>query len=277
MRKQTLLLSAGLLLLLGLAAFLELRPAAPVAVSATDSQPRPPLLARMVAQGGDVLASIFAARFPVRGKVRASEADSNVLLSQDSRRVALSQAELGWLQKHAYPTDAALDALSSVDLAAPEGSLSSEAMTLRGLALLQRGAVPEAIVTLRKAAAQGAIYAYEEAAIAEYRQRVAQSGKADDADDVLRAHLEVAQILGDYKVDYLTATYLPDYRDRNPQRAEAMQRYTSEFMRQLGLGAQALGVTAPGPDPRPGGEQWRDLQRLSAAGESARVDVYVAE
>ncbi|HVJ38483.1 MAG TPA: hypothetical protein VM687_11875 [Stenotrophomonas sp.] len=221
--------------------------------------------------------AVYSTAYPVRGTLRDTATRSDTLLAADPRRIALSPAELGWLQKHHYPTDAELATLAAVDPTPADTSLDPGQATLLGLALLRRGDTGAGIVVLRRAAARGSIYAYEEAAIAEYRQRRMQSGPSDDGDDVLGAHLEVAQILGDHQAEYLTGTYLPGYRRRDPARALALQRYTSEFLLRLGAEAKSLGAAPPGPDPRPGLPQWQDLRRLAAAGESATVDVYAAQ
>jgi|GEM_PF-1291406 len=277
MRKMTFLLSTGLLGLLGVAAFVELRSKS----RASDAGPAPaaasPGLAVYVARAREAWTAVYSAAYPVSGKVRDTATRSDILLAADPRRTALSPAELGWLQKHHYPTDAELAALAAVDPAASDAALDPRQATLLGLALLRRGDTGAGVAVLRRAAARGSIYAYEEAAVAEYQQRLSQSGPSDDGDDTLRAHLEVAQILGDHQAEYLTDKHLPHYRRRDPARAVALQRYTSDFLLRLGAEAQSLGVPGPGPDPRPGLAQWQDLRRLASAGQSATVDVYAVE
>jgi hypothetical protein len=277
MRKMTFLLSAGLLGLLGIAAYVEF--GSGNRASAADPAPADasPGLAVYVERARQAWSSIHSTSYPISGRVRDTATRSDVLLATDPRRTALSPAELGWLQKHHYPTEAELAALAAVDPTASDASLDPRQATLLGLALLRRGDAGAGIAVLRRAAARGSIYAYEEAAVAEYQQRLAQLGPSEDGDDVLRAHLEVAQILGDHQAEYLAAKYLPHYRQRDPARATAMQRYTSDFLLRLGAEAQSLKVPPPGPDPRPGLPQWQDLRRLADAGQAATVDVYAVE
>ena len=277
MRKMTLALSAGLLGLIGVAAFVELRTEGKHEATRTTPDATGSGLGLYVEQARQAWQAAHASANPPRGRIHETTTDSQPLLATDSRRIAVSREELGWMQKHHYPSDEELATLATVDPTASDAAMDPHQATLLGLALLHRGDAAKGIAVLRRAAARGALYAYGEAAIAEYQQRLAQAGKSDDGEDVLRAHLEVAQILGDYKAEDLASQRLPDYRRRDPARAIAMQRYTSEFLLRLGSQAQALGVSPPGPDPRPGLAQWQDLRRLGEAGQSATVDVYSAQ
>ncbi|MBW7940387.1 MAG: hypothetical protein H3C63_16745 [Candidatus Omnitrophica bacterium] len=74
------------------------------------------------------------------------------------------------------------------------------------------------------------------------------------------ARLEVSRILGDHTVEYLIDTHLADYDSR--RNAYAVQRHVTEFLCQLGVEEQLLGVPPPGPDSRPNAELWRDLYEL---------------
>lgn len=207
------------------------------------------------------------------GVVRSMQIESRQLWLGDPRRIALSPAELEWMQRHHYPGEEDLRTLSALDVDRLNGTKDPWLGTLQGLALIERGETLPGMSVLRRAAARGAIYAYEEAAIAEHGLLQQRLGKTLEIDDILRARLEVARILGDHRVEYLLDKYLPDYP--MAARAENVQRHTTEFLDALGRDAQLQGFQAAGPDPRPNAEQWRDLEKLNAASKSVVMDVYV--
>ncbi len=187
--------------------------------------------------------------------------DVRVLFSRDPRLLALSEEEAAWLDKHYYPTQEDLDSLSGIDVDALSGTKDPKLAVLQGLALIEHGQLSAAASVLDKATALGSIYAYEEAAIAEYNlmnERL--GGSSLDGQNILMARLEVARILGDHTVQYLIDTHLPGYDVR--RNAYAVQQYVTEFMRQLGENARHLGVQSPGTDPRPNAELWSDLYEL---------------
>jgi len=197
---------------------------------------------------------------------------SESLFSSDSRLIALSADELQWMERHHYPSQQELEALDAIGLDVPMGRSDPKLETLRGLALLKNGREIGAITTLTEAGAQGAIYAYQQAALAEYALSERRFGKSAQVDTVLRARLEVAKILGDYRAEELIRTYLPEFDER--AYAYGVQLQTAEFMRQIGESTQLRGLDPIGPDPRPNEKAWADLRKLNAAGESVQVETY---
>jgi len=200
--------------------------------------------------------------------------DSQALSRLDPRLIALLPDELDWMARHHFLGESDLAALSSLDVDALDGTRDARLATMQGLALLQRGD-SSGMAVLFAAGAMGSLYGYEEAALAQHRELKERLGWFQDHDDMLMAHLEVARMLGDYKVDALVAKHLPGYP--TAARARIVQTHATEFLRQLGISAQMRGMAPPVIDPRPAEEQWRDLQRLNAAGASTSVDVYVAQ
>lgn len=221
---------------------------------------------------GKALTEAAGSKSLTPGPVNTSQVDSSQLLNADPRLVALSKAELAWLEKHYYPTQRELDGLDAMSIEELGRADDPKSRTLYGLALIKRGEVPAAIAALNNAASQGAVYAYEEGAIAEHAMLKERNGDPETVDAMLRAKLEVARMMGDHRVDYLLEKYLPNQSSTNPA---TVQTYTTEFMRQLGSNAQLLGVPAAGPDPRPNLDQWNDISKLGqSAGASTQVDVY---
>lgn len=206
--------------------------------------------------------------------VRVVRVGSHEIFRDDPRLFALSREELDWMRRHQFPGRKELEALATLDVDALDGTDDARLATLQGLALLQRGD-DSGMAVLFKAGALGSIYGYEEAAIAQWRMLQERLGKGPDLDDMLMGHLEVARALGDYKVDYLVEKYLPGYPIA--ERASTVQRHTTEFLRQLGANANLRGVRTPGIDPRPGLEQWRDLQVIEREEKSIQVDTYVED
>jgi len=204
--------------------------------------------------------------------IRADRMRLDAVLAADPRRIALSVEELAWMERHYYPRDADVAGLDDIDVDALSGTMDAKESTLQGLALMRRGREAVAISVLDRAAALGSIYAYEEAAVAEHRELRRQMGETQDGDDILRARLEVAKVLGDYRVDQLIESYLPGYPMR--VRAEIVQRHTTEFLGKLGQNAKLMGVPAPGPDPRPNLEQWRQLQNERDVDGSRTVEIF---
>lgn len=200
---------------------------------------------------------------------------SSTLFSGDTRLIALSPDELEWMQRHHYPTQKELEAPYSGNLGAPLGMPDPKLETLRGLALLKNGREIGGIAVLTEAGAQGAIYAYQQAALAEYAMNVRELGKSRETDTGLRARLEVAKMLGDYRTDELIRAYLPDYDDR--ANAHALQLQTTEYMKRIGESTQLRGLPPVGPDPRPNQYAWADLQKLNATGESVDVEIYTSD
>jgi len=197
------------------------------------------------------------------------------LLAADPRRIALSIEELRWLQRHAYPSDRELALVAMMDTRPLRGNKDPRQSTLQGLALLQQGDPAAGAALLLGAGAMGAIYAYEEGAIADHALMEQRLGKSVDLDDVLRARLEVAKVLGDHRAEWLMAKHLPSYP--MPERAEHVQRHATEFLRQLGQEGQLTGMSVPGMDPRPNRDQWIRLQELVDHGASRSVEVYRLE
>ena len=209
---------------------------------------------------------------PRAGDTSPVAVDSIALVDRDLRLVALSPAEVAWMRKHGYPTSEELDEIQTVSLTEMAGVTDAKAATLYGMALLQKGDVPGGIAVLETAAIRGSIFAYEQSAVADYELMKRRFGDSPELRNVLRAKLEVAANLGDHRVVTLLDKHLPGYDvDAN---AAFVRAQTSEYLRQLGTGAQALGVTAPGPDPRPNQKQWSDIDALMRAGESERIDIY---
>jgi len=209
---------------------------------------------------------------PHRRTITTSTVDARALMAADVRRVALSPEEVDWLRRHYYPDDQDLASLDSLDLQALRGTQDPRLATLQGLALIRRGDPEVGALVLLSAGAMGAIYAYEEGAIADHQVMVKRVGATLEIDDVLRARLEVAKMLGDHRADDLVRTYLPNYP--MAERAALVQRQASEFFRQLGNDAQLRGATAPGPDLRPNLKQWQALKALTESGGSTSVVVY---
>ncbi|MDH5835094.1 hypothetical protein [Luteimonas kalidii] len=196
------------------------------------------------------------------------------LLDDDPRLIALSIEELEWMGRHYYPTPEELASLDRLDLERLAGTSDPGLQTLQGLALIQRGDIAGALSVLQNAATRGSIYAYQEAAVAQHALLAERLGRSHEIDAALRAQLEVSRILGDHRAGHLMARHLPDFDPA--AHAALVQQYTTEFLRQLGSNAQALGTNAAGPDPRPNLAQWNDLIRLADAGESVSVEVYSA-
>lgn len=179
------------------------------------------------------------------------------------------------MQRHYFPGDAALESLAGLDTGPLRGTNDPMLATLHGLKFMQEEDWGVANAVLHRAATMGSIYAYEEAAIAEYRLGLERFGASIDNDDVLRARLEVARILGDYKVDYFVDKYLPNYELQ--QRAHNVQRHVTVFLAKLGEDALLRGLPIPGPDPRPNAKAWQKLREDAKRDPAARVDVYVLE
>jgi len=225
----------------------------------------------LVKAGGRTMASIGASSL-AEGGIDSLQVPASQLAASDPRLVALSKAELAWLEKHYYPTQAELDALDRMDLKELARSADPKSRMLYGIALLRRDQVPGAMPALKNAATLGAFYAYEEAAAAEYAMLTKRGMDAQTVQDMLRAKVEVAKILGDHRAEYLLGRNLPSGSVANPA---AVQQYTTEFLRQLGMNAQLMGVSASGPDPRPNADLWSDVTKLGNSGSAdEQIDVY---
>lgn len=229
---------------------------------------------RQYAEPGAAVVGSAAGRIKVTDGVRQQIAVRE-LLQGDTRRIALSVDELDWLRRHAYPSDHELASLETLDMQALRGNKDPLLSTLQGLALLQQGNAGAGAAMLLGAGAMGAVYAYEEGAIADHALMQQRLGKTVDLDDVLRARLEVARILGDHRVEGLIAKHLPGYP--LSERAEFVQQHTAEFLRQLGQEARLAGVSISGPDPRPNLDQWKALQKRDSSGKPNMIDVYRLE
>lgn len=206
-----------------------------------------------------------------RGEVD-EKAIAESLFASDPRLVALSEEEAEWMKRHYYPTPEDLANLSSIDTEALAGTKDPRLATLQGLALLEKGETMGGISVLNKAAALGSIYAYQEAALAEYELFLERHGNdpVGDMRNLLMARLEVASVLGDHTTRYLVDQHLGSHDRR--RHAYAIQLQVNEYLRQMGSEAQLLGVTPPGPDPRPNSGLWNDLyelHRLSQTGTGA--------
>jgi len=179
------------------------------------------------------------------------------------------------MRRHGYPTQVEIAGLDTLDTIPLRGSRDPHLATLHGMALARKNELIPATGVLQGAVALGSTFAYEEGAITEYRLGLERFGPSDDNDDVLRARLEVARILGDYKVDYLIDKYLPDYP--MAERANVVQRHATVFLGKLGEDAQLRNLPPPGPDPRPNAEAWKNLQQKAASDPNATFDVYLLE
>jgi hypothetical protein len=212
---------------------------------------------------------------PAKATVVPKKAQIRQLFEVDSRLVALSPEERAWLERHYYPTQADLERAKKLsDDQLRNGPRDALSLTLFGQRLLERGNTIGAATVLENAASMGSVYAYEEAAIAQFRAGVeAEGGEvSDNQSNALRARLEVAKILGDHRADELIQQYLPTYNLAS--NARTVQVQTTEFLRQLGSNAQVQGRTMPGPDPRPNAELWADMKTLAQAGGMDEVTVY---
>ncbi|HVJ38484.1 MAG TPA: hypothetical protein VM687_11880 [Stenotrophomonas sp.] len=179
------------------------------------------------------------------------------------------------MQRHYFPGDAALESLAGLDTGPLRGTHDPMLATLHGLKFMQEKDWGVANAVLHRAATMGSIYAYEEAAVAEYHLGLERFGPSIDNDDILRARLEVARTLGDYKVDYLIDKYLPDYPMQ--ERAYYVQLHQTVFLGKLGEDAQLRGLPSPGPDPRPNAQVWKDLGERARRDPATTVDAYVLE
>lgn len=193
--------------------------------------------------------------------------------TMDSRLIALSPDEVVWMRNHYYPTEAQLKSVESMSLDGLAGTEDPMLGTLYGMALVARGDSAGGIAVLNAAAARGSIFAYQQAAVAEYEMLTKRLGENREIKNVLRAKLEVAGNMGDYRSDDLASKYLTAYNaDAN---SAVVLAQVSEFTRQLGESAQTMGVQAPGPEPRPNESQWRDMTALAKAGGDMDVDIYL--
>jgi len=198
------------------------------------------------------------------------------LFSGDTRLVALSENERAWLESHHFLTQAELDAASGIpDEELKRDRSDARAQTIFGMRLLERGESVPAAAVLENAASHGSVYAYEEAALAQLKDAMANNkGRADENQiNAFRARMEVAKILGDHRADALFEHYFPNYDAK--YNAQTVQLQTTEFLRQLGLNAQVQGGQSVGPDPRPNSDLWENMTELHAAGGSSDlVPVY---
>ncbi len=195
-----------------------------------------------------------------------------VILSGDTRTVALSAEERVWLENHQFLSQEDIDAARSIpDEVLQAARTDPRAQTLWGLRLLERGEIIPAATILANAASHGSIYGYEQAAVALLKQSMEASNGVSytDAANQFRARMEVAKILGDHRADALFATYFPDYDSQGGARTVQVQ--TTEFLRQLGANAQLQGTATAGPDPRPNAQLWADLQQLQQAGNASEL------
>lgn len=207
----------------------------------------------------------------IRNEIRSS----SELVASDARLIAISMEELEWMKNHYYPTQAEINSLATLDIDSLNGTNDPKLQTLFGLAAIRQGKPMASLGMLEDAASKGSVYAYEELALAEYGIANERFGKSIDGDRVLRARLEVAKILGDYKADALIKQYLPNFDDR--ANAAVVQLQTTEFLRQLGTHGQLQGYRTAGPDPRPNLDQWNDLKKLAQAGQSTPIETFSLE
>ena len=208
-------------------------------------------------------------------EIRKVEMPLRDVLAGDLRRVALSNEEAEWMRRHGYPTEKEISGLDTLDTTALGGSRDPHLATLHGMALARKREFFAATSVLQAAATLGSTYAYEEGAITEYRLMLERFGPSMDNDDVLRARLEVARVLGDYKVDYLVDKYLPSYPMQ--ERADNVQAHVAVFLGKLGEDAQLRDLPVPGPDPRPNAQAWQKLREDAKRDPTAIVDAYVLE
>jgi len=130
------------------------------------------------------------------------------------RRIALSEDEARWLARHHYPTDKDLETVGSLDLRKTyEAYRDPMKATLYGKRLMDDGEYLGAAGLLERAAVYGSIYAYEEAAIAQFKLYAEQNAGmvTQQNKDVLMARLQVAKLLGDHRASVLIQELLPSY------------------------------------------------------------------
>jgi len=207
--------------------------------------------------------------------IRRVEMTLSDVLSGDPRHIGLTNEEAAWMRRHGYPTNKETTGLDTLDTVPLRGSRDSHLATLHGMALATKGDFLGAAGVLYGATALGSTFAYEEGAIAEYRMGLERFGPSIDSDDILRARLEIAGILGDYTVDALIDKYLPSYPMH--ERAYYVQRHETVFLGKLGEDALLRGLPIPGPDPRPNAKAWQKLREDAKRDPAARVYVYVLE
>lgn len=183
----------------------------------------------------------------------------------DPRLIALSVEEAAWMDRHHYPKAADLAEAESIDPRQLAGTRDPRLLTIAGSAFKKRGEYMLAMSQHFDAGAHGALYAYQQGAVAEralYEERFGPTNR--DSAGVLRARLEVPLALGDHTVQYLMDTVMADVDAMaSPKQVQIQSR---EFLRALAEDARLQGLPPPSVDPRPNAAQWNDLYQLSRSG-----------
>lgn len=195
----------------------------------------------------------------------------------DPRLIALSIEEAAWLDRHHYPKAADLTEAESIDPRHLAGTRDPRLMTIAGSAFMKRGMNFRAMSSHLGAGTHGALYSYQQGAIAERALYEERFGPTDvDTAGVLRARLEVALVLGDHTTQYLLDTSMADVEAMaSPRHVQSQAR---EFLRSIAEDARLQGLPPPTVDPRPNAAQWKDLYRLSRSGAAGDlVTVYERE
>ncbi|SET89732.1 hypothetical protein [Stenotrophomonas indicatrix] len=222
-------------------------------------QPYRGAMAGMKAQrDADALASMK--KPPQQRKLTVREA-----FAGDPRLIALSVEEAAWMDRHHYPKAADLAAAESIDPRQLAGTRDPRLLTMAGSAFKKRGEYMLAMSQNFDAGAHGALYAYQQGAVAEralYEERFGPTNR--DTAGVLRARLEVPLALGDHTVQYLMDTVMADVDAMaSPKHVQIQSR---EFLRALAEDARLQGLPPPSVDPRPNAAQWNELYQLSRSG-----------
>lgn len=183
----------------------------------------------------------------------------------DPRLIALSVEEAAWMDRHHYPKAADLAEAASIDPRQLAGARDPRRLSMAGAAFRKRGQYLLAMSQYFDAGAHGALYAYQQGAVAERALYEERFGPADrDRAGVLRARLEVPLALGDHTVQYLIDTEMADVDAMaSPRHVQIQSR---EFLRALAEDARLKGLPPPSVDPRPNAAQWNDLYQLSRSG-----------
>lgn len=183
----------------------------------------------------------------------------------DPRLIALSVEEAAWMDRHHYPKAADLAEAASIDPRQLAGARDPRRLSMAGAAFRKRGQYLLSMSQYFDAGAHGALYAYQQGAVAERALYEERFGPADrDRAGVLRARLEVPLALGDHTVQYLIDTEMADVDAMaSPRHVQIQSR---EFLRALAEDARLKGLPPPSVDPRPNAAQWNDLYQLSRSG-----------
>lgn len=195
--------------------------------------------------------------------------------NSDTRLIALSPEEAAWLDAHYFPTPSEIENLanySAEDLLHRARDLKDpKAAALLGDRRMMEGDTSGALSAFALSASLGSIYGHEGMAVATPMSGLHGRALTNDALAILVAGLEVARILGDHRATELMRKYAPNL-DRNVY-GNAIQLQVTEYMRQIGSDAQARGIKAIGPDPRPNAHLWEKIDQ-APANDTTTVEVF---